>query len=180
MNINHDITAYEKTMKQYWLVNERTYGDYEIQHSKKSWNAPQAWWPLLSGQSAIITMRKKTTKVKWNVLWLANKVTADDIQKVHFSCACNQKWDLKPNQNVTNSYVCILYLPVYNVHLFDNSFELPLFSTVFFFFKCSSKLGCILHMGLHLYKSNYSIFIIESISYLESFAGSKLSDFGFS
>ena len=35
MNINHDITAYEKTMKQYWLVNERTYGDYEIQHSKK-------------------------------------------------------------------------------------------------------------------------------------------------
>ena len=36
MNINHDITAYEKTMKQYWLVNERTYDDYEIQHSKKS------------------------------------------------------------------------------------------------------------------------------------------------
>jgi len=64
MNINHDITAYEKTMKQYWLVNERIYGDYEIQHSKKSLNAPQAWWPLLSGQSAIITMRKKTTKVK--------------------------------------------------------------------------------------------------------------------
>lgn len=37
MNINHDITAYKTTMKQYWLVNERTCGDHEIsvQQSKK-------------------------------------------------------------------------------------------------------------------------------------------------
>lgn len=51
--------------------------------AKKSLNAPQAWWPLLSRQSTIVTLRKKTTKENQCTV-ISQQITAEDIQKVVF------------------------------------------------------------------------------------------------
>lgn len=64
MNINHDITAYEKTMKQFWLVNERTFADYEIQQSKKKFKCTSSLVATLEQTEHNRHFKKKDNKRK--------------------------------------------------------------------------------------------------------------------